>query len=296
MLFSQTMNDRLAKAINLLEADIQFKHAAISMYVVETKNAAIVFEKNAEMGLVPASCQKLITSVAAFELLGNNYRYKTTLGYDGTIVDGVVNGNLYVVGAGDPTLGSWRWSTTKAQAIIKNCIDAVLLKGIKKINENIAGFTGKWESQSTPGSWVWEDIGNYYGAGASAINWRENQFDVILKSGNTIGDAVSITGIRPNLKEVELSSEIATAAKGSGDNAYIYLAPRATHGIVRGTIPAGENNFVIAGAMPSPDKQFISELADALSEKNISLVSNQQGSINSLKTTFTNDSKILLVK
>ena len=293
-LFSQTVNDRLAKAINLLEADIQFKHAAIGMYVVETKTAKIIFEKNAEMGLVLASCQKLITSAAAFGLLGNNYRFKTELGYDGTIADGILNGNLFIRGYGDPTLGSWRWPDTKAQVIMKNSTDAVLLKGIKKINGNIASFTGNWESNSTPGGWVWEDIGNYYGAGASAINWRENQYDLMLKAGNAIGDAVSITGMKPILKDVELSSELTTAAKGSGDNAYIYLAPNSTHGLVSGTIPVGENNFVIAGAMPAPDKQLINELADALNEKNISLVSNQQGSISSLKTFLPDDSKILL--
>lgn len=102
----------MAKAINSLEKDTQFKHAAISMYVVETKTGKLFFDKNAELGLVPASCQKIITSAAAFELLGNNYRFKTELGYDGEIKDSTLNGNLYIVGYGDPTLGSWRWTNT----------------------------------------------------------------------------------------------------------------------------------------------------------------------------------------
>lgn len=294
VLLSQTVNERLNSAINLLEADMQFRHAAIGMYVVETTTGKIVFDKNVEIGLAPASCQKLITSAAAFELLGSNYRFKTELGYDGTIVNGILNGNLYIIGYGDPTLGSWRWAETNEQVIIKNSMDAVWLKGIRKINGNITGFTGKWEANSTPGGWVWEDIGNYYGAGASAINWHENQYDLILKAGKAIGDPVSITGMKPILKEVDLSSEITTGAKGSGDNAYIYLAPNATHGLVSGTIPIGENNFVIAGAMPAPGKQLINELTVALNEKNIRLVSNEQSRISTLKKTLPDNLKILL--
>ena len=48
----------------------------------------------------------------------------------------------------------------------------------------------QWETQLIPDGWIWQDIGNYYGAGANGINWRENQFDIILKSGQRINDPV----------------------------------------------------------------------------------------------------------
>jgi len=67
--FSQTISQQLDKAISQLQADSQCKHAVISMYVVDSKSGKVIFDKNADMGLSPASCQKLITSTAAFELL-----------------------------------------------------------------------------------------------------------------------------------------------------------------------------------------------------------------------------------
>ena len=89
----------------------QFKHAIISLYVVDTKTGKVVFDKNSQVGLAPASCLKVVTSAAAFELLGKDYRYKTDIGYDGNIEGNTLNGNLFITASGDPTLGSWRWNS-----------------------------------------------------------------------------------------------------------------------------------------------------------------------------------------
>src|SRR5437868_2746082 len=85
-IFAQKINEKLSRAVKALEADPQFKHAILSMYVVDSKTGAVVFDKNSQLGLAPASCQKVVTSVSAFEMLGKDYRYKTIIGYDGTIV------------------------------------------------------------------------------------------------------------------------------------------------------------------------------------------------------------------
>ncbi|HYJ38759.1 MAG TPA: D-alanyl-D-alanine carboxypeptidase, partial [Chitinophagaceae bacterium] len=126
-----------------------------------------------------------------------------------------------------------------------------------------------WSNQTIPDGWIWQDIGNYYGAGASGINWRENQYDLILRSGKNIGDLVEIVNTRPTLVNVKLSSEVITAAKGSGDNAYIYLAPYGDYGVVRGTIPADEKNFTISGSFPNPGIQLISTLKKELEKNDI---------------------------
>ena len=55
----------------------QLKHAISSLYVIDANTGQVVFDKNSQIGLAPASTQKIITSVTAFELLGKDYRYKT---------------------------------------------------------------------------------------------------------------------------------------------------------------------------------------------------------------------------
>ncbi|WP_462250347.1 D-alanyl-D-alanine carboxypeptidase/D-alanyl-D-alanine endopeptidase [Ferruginibacter sp.] len=268
-LTAQNIDAKLTTAISNLEMDVQFKHAILSLYVVDTKTGKIVFDKNAQVGLAPASCQKVITSVSAFELLGNGYTYKTELAYDGEIKNNALEGNLYIIGYGDPSLGSWRWKETNEQAILKKLVAAVQKTGIKKIKGNIFGYDRKWESNNTPRGWIWEDIGNYYGAGASSLNWRENQYDIILKAGEKIGDKAAIEKIIPRLENVGLYSEVITAKKGSGDNAYIYLAPYGSSGFVRGTIPLGESNFKISGAMPNAAEQLTFTFANEIKNNKI---------------------------
>jgi D-alanyl-D-alanine carboxypeptidase/D-alanyl-D-alanine-endopeptidase (penicillin-binding protein 4) len=82
---AQGVSSRLGEAVNKLENDSSLKHASLSLYVVESKTGKHVFNKNSELGLAPASCQKIFTSAAAFELLGPAYRFKTSLGYTGKI-------------------------------------------------------------------------------------------------------------------------------------------------------------------------------------------------------------------
>ena len=268
-LSAQNIETKLAAAISILEKDLQFKHAIISLYVADAKTGKMIFDKNGEVGLAPASCQKVVTSVSAFEMLGKGYRYKTMLGYDGAIKNNVLNGNLYIVGYGDPSLGSWRWKETTEKMILNNFVRAVQNTGIKKINGNVFGYDRIWESNNTPDGWIWQDIGNYYGAGVSSLNWRENQYDIILEAGNNPGDKVTIDKIIPKLENVGLYSEVITAKKGSGDNAYIYLPPYGISGYVRGTIPAGEKKFTISGAMPNAAEQLTLTFVNALKEKAI---------------------------
>lgn len=268
LLQGQDISKKLDNAIKNLEADSQMKSAIIGFYVIDN-NGAVVFNKNASIGLAVASSQKVITSAASFELLGKSYRYKTELAYDGKIENGELNGNVYIIGHGDPTLGSWRYNNTQEQVVLNEWTQSLKHAGIAKLNGSVIGYDKNWESQTIPGGWIWDDIGNYYGAGVSALNWRENQYDLKLSSGNKAGDKVTIIATVPKVYKISLTNELTTGPAGSGDNAYIYLPPYATEGFVRGTIPPGQRAFTVSGSFPDPVLQLTSTLADELRKQGI---------------------------
>ena len=60
--------------------------------------------------------------------------------------------------------------------VLSQWAEAIKLAGIKRINGAIIGDDRIFGTQTTPEGWVWQDIGNYYGAGTSGLAWRENQF------------------------------------------------------------------------------------------------------------------------
>ncbi len=269
-LHAQHITKKLDDAVKNLEADSQMKSAIIGFYVIDS-NGTVVFNKNSTIGLAVASSQKVITSAASLELLGTSYRYKTELAYDGKIKNGALNGNIYIVGYGDPTLGSWRYDNTKEQVVLNKWTQKLKQAGITQLNGSIIGYDKNWESQTIPGGWTWDDIGNYYGAGVSGLNWRENQYDLILKSGNKEGGKVTIVSTVPKVYEVNLTNELTAGQAGSGDNAYIYLPPYATAGFVRGTIPPGQNSFPVSGSFPNPALQLTSTLTNELNRQGIGI-------------------------
>lgn len=268
-LHAQNISEKLDNAVKNLETDSQMKHAVMGFYVTDQGNGSVVFDKNSTVGLAVASTQKVITSAASLELLGTNYRYKTQLAYNGTIDKGILNGNLFIVGYGDPTLGSWRYDNTKEQVVLNKWIRSLKQAGIKQLKGNVTSYDKNWESQTIPGGWIWDDIGNYYGAGVSGLNWRENQYDITLKSGNKEGDKVTVISVNPILSGANLINELTTGKPGSGDNAYIYLPPYSADGFIRGTIPSKQNAFVISGSVPYPAKQLAAIFLNELQQQQI---------------------------
>ncbi|MEO5647860.1 MAG: D-alanyl-D-alanine carboxypeptidase/D-alanyl-D-alanine-endopeptidase [Chitinophagaceae bacterium] len=260
---AQELPLRIQQALSKLENDQQFRHSSISLYIVDGKSGQAIFKKNEQLGLAPASCQKIVTSVSAFEMLGYDYRYLTLLKRNGSIIDGSLKGDIIIEGFGDPTLGSWRWASTKEDRVLDLFSKAITGKGIRKIEGKIIHNQDSWK-QAIADGWIWQDIGNYYGAGAFALNWRENQYDIKLRSGNKIGDPVEITRTEPKLEGFNFVSELYSEAMGSGDQAYIYLPIGGKTLYLRGTIPINENDFTISGAVPDPGNQLASRLAAKL--------------------------------
>lgn len=278
--FGQEITQKLQKAFEQFEADPQLKHAISSLYVIDANTGKVVFDKNSQIGLAPASTQKIITAATAFELLGKDYGYKTLFYLNGEVKKDVLKGDLIIKGSGDPTLGSWRYSATKRDIIVSAIAGMLQQKQIKTITGDIIIDNSGFETSTIPGGWIWDDIGNYYGAGESGLNWNENQYDLILKSGTKIGDPVSIIGTSPELQVYSLVNELKSAKAGSGDNAYVYIAPYSSFGFVRGTIPVNETNFKISGSFPDPSAQFIAELQNKLTENKIELKGKGISSLN----------------
>lgn len=247
---------KLESSFLSLQKDSQFRHAIISLFVVDAGSGEVLFDRNSELGLAPASCQKIITSICAFDLLGKDYRFKTYIGVKGN--------DVYIIGGGDPTLGSNRWNSTRDEAVLGK-LSAVLER------EKLFPLRGKiyvndlnWGYQPVPDGWVWQDLGNYFGAGAWSLNWKENKYQVYLRSSGTIGKPVSVVATRPAYFRHQILSLVTSAKKGSGDNSWLYAAPFSEKIFATGTIPVGEDSFEISGAMPFPAGSFMRDLASHL--------------------------------
>jgi serine-type D-Ala-D-Ala carboxypeptidase/endopeptidase (penicillin-binding protein 4) len=269
--FGQPLEKKLASAFNRLQADSQCRYASVSLTVLDAKTGAIVFTANPNMGLATASTLKTITSITAFNLLGKDFQYQTQFGYSGSVDStGTLNGDVIIKGGGDPTLGSWRYETTKENYVLNLMVGALQKAGIKKINGRIFGDDSLFGTQSIPDGWIWEDIGNYYGAGTSGLCWRENQFDLKLKTG-TIDSLVQVIKEVPAMPYLNFKSELLNAYEGTGDKSYAYLPVGDNLVYLRGTYALDQTKKSISLAIPDPAFDAAFRLTDTLNRLGITV-------------------------
>lgn len=270
---SQTTAQKLEQAFQMLQSDPQAKYAITSICVLDGLTGKTIFAKNENIGVATASTLKTITAATAFSVLGKDFQYQTTLGYSGSITtDGTLKGNLIILGGGDPTLGSWRYASSKEGAVLNQWVKAIHEAGIKKIEGGVIGDDTAWGTQQTPDGWIWQDIGNYYGAGASALSWRENQFDLHLRANRSTGD-VSLLRAVPSMPYLQVVNELKAGAEGTGDRVYAYLPPLANTAYLRGTWALGIAKSGISASLPDPAFDAAFRLQDTLKRLGINTTS-----------------------
>lgn len=151
--------------INKMFTDPVLRNANWGFVVYDTKTGKIVTSYNENAPLVPASTTKLLTTETAFALLGTKFRWNTQLEYSGSIdAEGVLTGNLYIVGSGDPSLGGNRGGAASYGQIVTQYLESIKEKGIKKITGDIIIQTAIFKENKTelPQNIVWLEQPNYY--------------------------------------------------------------------------------------------------------------------------------------
>lgn len=254
---AQNISSKLNSAVQDLLKDEQMKYGTLGFYVIDAKTGEKVFAYNENTGLAPASTLKVVTSAAAYSLLGNDFKFTTVFGITGSVnSSGIVDGNLVIAGSGDPTTGSRRWVSTSESNLYPEwaaAMEASGISGFSSGSETILAGEGS-TSYTYPEGWIWQDIGNYYGAMHAPLNWNENYFFIHFAPGNSVKAPVKINRLAPLYTNITVEPhELYTGPKGSGDNAYVYLEPADSKKMmVGGTVPLGEFDFSIRAAHPQP--------------------------------------------
>ena len=271
---SQSTAD-LEKLVNETRRSAGMQHGTLAVCVQNVKQNKTLFSYNAEQSMIPASVEKLLTTGVGFARMGSDFRFVTKVGMRGTVDrDGVLHGNIYITGGGDPTLGSYRYRQTAQDSLFDGWMRALKRKGVRRIDGRVCYNSTIFDEQPLHDSWQWGDVGNYYGAGVSGLNFHENMYFVYFNAGPKIGHPATVTGIKPKNLEVHGISEVTTAAETTGDNVTIYGAPSSKERLYRGTVPLGKQNFAVRGAMPNPARSCADLFSSFLRTHGIGISSN----------------------
>lgn len=167
--FPQTSDKRLQSQINALFKDKYFESTLASIDVYDLTKKKILYQKNNKRLLRPASNTKILTSTAALKYLGEGYQFKTSLYYEGEIVDSILYGHLFVVGGCDPDF-------------VSSDLEVLTVKvkqlGIKKITGNIYGDVSMTDSLFWGNGWMWDDDPSTDAPYMSALNINDNAITI----------------------------------------------------------------------------------------------------------------------
>ena len=266
--YAQNIKNKLDQSFSSFLNQPTLKNGIGSIIVADQQSGQIIYEKNSKVGLPTASTLKVITSITALDLLGPNYTYKTSLYYTGDIDSiGTLHGDIVIQGSGDPTLGSSRFENTKEDVLLSKWSQAIKQAGIDSIAGRIIGDDRFYQGNDIPGGWIWTDIGNYYGAGISALNWRENKTGLDFNVGRLQSPA-TISSTTSDISYLTVINQVRTGRRGSGDNVYAYSAPYSEKIIIKGTY--GEDlKKTIEISIPDPAYDLAFNLQKELAKDSI---------------------------
>lgn len=285
----------LESYLTSLERDPNLRHAGLGFCAIDMEQNTIIAQRNPNLALIPASSMKVVTTSTMLATYGKNYRFRTELQYDGEITGGVLKGNIYIKGYGDPTLGSPKIGKSM-YAILEDFSSEIQKLGITRIEGRVIGDASYFESDASVSSWQWGDIGNHYGTGSFGLNFHDNVYTMNFQLSSSSRRGPKLVGTVPQMPYLNIHNELRTG--GSGDNAYIFSPPYGEEIFVRGTLPAGSNTFSIEGSIPDPAHFTANMLTNALEQKGIAVSAGPStirkiGTTGSRKTFYTHRSERL---
>lgn len=245
--------DALAKAVNDLAREEVMRHASLSVSVYSLDKKSQVYAYNSQQSMIPASLTKLFTTAAGFDKLGSNFRFRTTLAYSGEIdKNGVLHGDVFIIGGGDPLLGSYRYRQTVPDTLFAQWHRALVSAGIKSVDGKVCYDATIFDNHPIHDTWQWGDIGNYYGTGASGLNFHENMFFIYFNPGAKVGYPASVTRCDPKGLSPHVISEVMTGPVRSGDQVVVYGDPASVIRTCSGTMPIDGKSFSVRASLPKP--------------------------------------------
>lgn len=289
--FAQAQN-KIQDRVSQLVKNPKNENATVVFLAIDLDTGDTLGSWNHKLSLPYASNAKLFSTYTALELLGGNYQAKTRFYIDGDLnPDGVLNGNLWIRGGGDISLGSKYFNNSGKQFDFFNkWADTLIKLGIKEIKGSVISDGSEFGYEGAPDGWEWSDLPATYGAPPSGICFADNVMSYYFKSGSA-GTVATLVNTFPKLPGINLHSAIKVG--GSGGGISLYGGPLAKDRFAKGNLPPNQSNYSVRSTMVDPELQFVVLLEEYFQKKGIKI--NSYKSVRDFHLTPPNYNSLNLV-
>ncbi|HEY5933619.1 MAG TPA: D-alanyl-D-alanine carboxypeptidase/D-alanyl-D-alanine-endopeptidase [Kofleriaceae bacterium] len=242
-------------------------HALVSVMIREVETGAVVYEREATKLASPASIAKLATLAAAAEKLGWDHRYETRLVTSAPIANGVLKGDLIVIGSGDPSMNDHHGG---ARVALGQIADQLRAAGIVAIDGALVGDGRAFGSDTIGDGWAWDHLAEPFAAPVAALQVRENTVHLELRAGDTVGAPI-VVAVPVSDGWLELDVRATTAPAGTTPTVRWRRLPGTVSIEIAGQAPLGFPKVKRGFAIARPIELFLRELSATLRERRITI-------------------------
>jgi D-alanyl-D-alanine carboxypeptidase/D-alanyl-D-alanine-endopeptidase (penicillin-binding protein 4) len=255
---------QLRRDIDALLADPVLTHGYWGIVVRSLRTDETLYELNARKLLMPASNMKIVTLAAAAERLGWDYSYETKLLAAGGIAGGRLDGDLIVVGSGDPSVTD----PETAARLFDTWAERLTAMGVRSIGGRVIGDDNVFDDEGLGFGWSWDDLPDDYAAGVSALQFNENAVRVTVGPGPSVGDSASIV-VAPPHSDLVIDSLLSTSAADAPSRIDAHRLPGSARLTLRGSVPLGSAPITRVVSVDNTTLFFATALRSALIARGI---------------------------
>ena len=259
--------DRLREELTGRFHDPEFFNAFWGAEIQSLKTGEIIYQENEDKSFMPASNLKLYTTSAALTSLTPEFTYTTMLVTDGKVENGVLNGDVYLRGSGDPTICG-RYNGGNVTLTFQQWADSLKAKGIDEIKGDLIGDNSAFNGHSYGRGWAADYETDWYAAQIGGIVFNDNCVDMTVTAGDSIGAPAKISW-KPPTKYITIVNETFTTPPDS--NYYISFHREWGTNIVHvhGNFPVNKPAWHESIAINDPTLYAVTVLKEILEDKGI---------------------------
>ena len=257
---------KLLLILSILTTHPNTQDANIGVLICDYHSGDTIDSYRPNAVIPPASTMKLLTAATALELWGGNYRIQTPITYSGYIQDGILYGDLYVEGRGDPTFGS-RYVGDKN--FMYKWVRRLREAGIQHITGSVVADLSYFDGNALNPSWLWEDAGNYYAPGIFSLAYQDNTMNIVLRSG-AVGSIAEVLYTTPEIPEITFENHI-RCTHITYDGAFVHGVPYNNTRYLVGSVPSNRQTFGVRGDMPNPGLILVRDFTKILRQNGITV-------------------------
>jgi D-alanyl-D-alanine carboxypeptidase/D-alanyl-D-alanine-endopeptidase (penicillin-binding protein 4) len=260
----------LARRIDAILDRPALAAATWGVEVREIAGGRVLYARNAEKNMKPASTLKVVTTAAALDAFGPQERFRTTVETAGRVdAMGRVVGDLLLVGGGDPNL-SGRFHEGRPTAAFEDLAQQLLAAGVRSVEGRVVGHEGLFAGERRGEDWSWGDLVWCYGAEVSALSFNDNCVDLQVAAGEREGEAVRVTAAPPS-KYYEVASTAITVARGVPGELRLERASGSNVIRISGTHALGQAPWRGSVALEDPARYAATVFSEVLAAKGIAV-------------------------